>query len=324
MKNAYLFLMAAALALSYAFSAHACTIFRSPFAGDSQVAHNVDWYDQFPDVKGIIGLNPSGMHKKGILFGVPAKLAEWTSLWKSATFTIGGAEFPVSGFNEKGLFMGVLVLHEAKYPAVDDPRPAMGVTQFVQYNLDTSTTIEDVIASGQKVRPYAASFKMHYFACDASAKCAVLQYVNGALVTYKDADLPHDVLTNSLYPVSVAAAQSCSEQSCDQPNTSLWRFGQAVWQRNAMHSESFTENAFGILNRVAQKGGITTRFQLTYDPAHSRMNMRTGGQSEHAWVDVDFSKITCNSQVRKVIPITPELKGDVSGLWQDLTREMQY
>ncbi|MGZ3722220.1 MAG: linear amide C-N hydrolase [Bdellovibrionales bacterium] len=304
-------------------SAGACTIFRSPFDGDAQTAHNVDWYDVFPNVKAIIVQNPAKMHKTAFLLGAPVKAAEWTSRYKSMTFTIGGAEFPVSGFNDKGLFMAILVMPSTVYPAADDVRPALSVTQFVQYNLDRSATVADVIASGQVIRPYSKALKMHYFVCDRSAKCAVLQYINGALAVYSGADLPYDILTNSPYPASVAAAKACTLRACTQPDTSLWRFGQAALKLGALSNKStFVESSFDILNHVAQTAGITTRYQLTYDPAHSRMNFRKGGQANYAWVDIDLSSIRCNV-VRKVIAVDAINGGDASGAWQDLTESLQ-
>ena len=113
-------------------SSQACTVFESPFAGDTRYAHNVDWYDSFPNVKGVLVMNPANLRKKGELYGAPLKPAEWISAYKSLTFSIAGAEFPVSGFNEKGLSMMIWELAASKYPEASDPRPGVGVSQFVQ------------------------------------------------------------------------------------------------------------------------------------------------------------------------------------------------
>src|SRR4051812_1138750 len=83
----------------------ACTLLESPFAEDTKYAHNVDWYDQFPLVKGVLVLNPANLEKRGELFGASVQAAHWISRLRSFTFSIAGAEFPVSGFNEKGLSM---------------------------------------------------------------------------------------------------------------------------------------------------------------------------------------------------------------------------
>lgn len=308
----------ATLSASLQPAAQACTIFRSPVLGDSRIGHNVDWYEQFANVKAVFGLNASGRHKIAGLIPSPLLPVEWTSRYKSATFTIAGAEFPVSGFNEKGLFMAVLMLNETKYPPLEDARPAVSVTQFVQYNLDQSATIDEVIASVQTLRPYSA-LKMHYFTCDARAKCAVLQFINGELQAYQQ--MPFDVLTNSLYPASVEAARACSAESCEQPNTSLWRFAQASLLRQKMEGD-FNDGAFSILSKVAQRKGLISRYSLAYDQAAARMSVRADG-GEVAFVNVDFSKVRCGADF-PVIPIDASSRGDLSGQWQNLTRELQY
>ncbi|MGZ6290209.1 MAG: linear amide C-N hydrolase, partial [Bdellovibrionota bacterium] len=268
-------------------------------------------------------MNPGNLQKHGELLGAKLTPAQWTSKWRSITFSTAGAEFPVSGFNEKGLAMGVLQLPEAQYPVITDPRPGLGAGQFVQYNLDRSETIEEVLASTQVVRPYSSIAKMHFFACDASKHCAVLQWVNGSLNVYRDAELKYEVLTNSLYPASAKAADACVAGNCTNGDTSLWRFATVAKLRNELRSDQpFASQAFGILNRVAQTSGAMTRFQLVLDPREQTVKIRKFGSAEAAELEVNFAEASCLNP-RQFIPITAASKGDLGNSWQPLTQDIQ-
>ena len=67
--------------------------------------------------------------------------------------------------------------------------------------------MDDVIASGNVVRPYSSMIRMHYMVCEASGRCAVIQYMDGEMKVYRSTDLPHPVLTNSPYPESAMMAE---------------------------------------------------------------------------------------------------------------------
>lgn len=300
-----------------------CSVFKSPFQGDGRLSHNVDWFEQLPDVQGALFLNPARAKKVGELLGAPGTKAEWISKFRSLTFSIAGAEFPVSGFNEKGLTIAVLSLPESQYPPTTDPRPALGLAQFAQYNLDTSATIEEVIASEKVVRPYSSSFKMHYIACDASERCVVLQFIDGNLKAFSDSSLPFHVLTNSPYPESVAAAVGCTQSACSISDTSLWRFSQMVLKSKAMSPTlKFEDQALGILEHVAQIHGSPTRFQFIYDAKNMKMSLRKRGAIALAEVRVDFANVSC-AKPRQYLPMSSLMNGDVSGQWQDLTEAKQ-
>lgn len=306
----------------------ACTIFKSPRADENRIAHNVDWYERFSDIKGLLSVNAAHLRKTGELLGAPIAKAEWISKWRSLTFSIAGAEFPVSGFNEKGLTMGVLELPRTQYPDVSDARPGVGVSQFVQYNLDMSETIDDVIASDQVIRPFSSLARMHYFACDRSSKCVVLQYIGGKLQVFRDSALPFSALTNSYYPESAAAAQTCQQQepgqgTCAEADNSLWRFSKAVVLSQGIDaSRPYEPQAFSILDQVVQSEGAVTRFQMVYDPGARAIQIRKRGSTQVARLVADFEAADCR-QPRMGIFIDANSQGDLSNSWVPLTADLQ-
>jgi|GEM_PF-4367898 len=307
--------------------AQACTVFKSPFAGDSRYAHNVDWYDNYPNTRGALFLNPANLQKTGELFGAAMPTAQWVSKYRSITFSIAGAEFPVSGFNEKGLSMAILELANSAYPPASDQRPAFGPSQLIQYNLDRSETIDDIVASMKTYRPYSSLIRMHYFACDASGKCAVIQYIKGEAKVYTDKTLPYPVLTNSPYPESAVAAKACIDDSykCTPSDDSLFRFANAARIRlQEMKSAStFEDDAFGALGEVAQIGpGTITRFQMVMDPGAREIKIRVRHVDDVGTVKVNFDQADCR-QPRMMLPIDEKSTGDISNKWIPLTQEDQ-
>lgn len=327
-------ILAIVISVLTASSPDACTIFQSDH--DTQIAHNVDWFSVLPNVKGMVVLNPSRMYKRAELYGAPEVLAEWISQYKSMTFSIAGAEFPVAGFNEKQLFMAVLMLDGTKYPLdedkpLDQRRKALSTTQFVQYNLDNSSTVEEVIASVSKVRPFSPSLQMHYFVCDATRNCAVIQYLKTAdgrseTKIFTKNTLPHPVLTNSAYVSGLESLKTCDLLACKETDKSLWRFDSAVLMRSAPPGGAeFLGPASEVLNYVAQAhGDQQTRFQLIYNPEKSAIHVRKGHGPEikFATVKTDFSKLKFDGE-RKVISIEASTHG-VHTDWKNLTPEMQY
>ena len=59
----------------------------------------------------------------------------WVSQYGSITFNQYGKEFPTGGMNEKGLVVELMWLDGTIYPQPDE-RPAIGVLQWIQYQLD--------------------------------------------------------------------------------------------------------------------------------------------------------------------------------------------
>lgn len=306
-------------ALSLSPPATACTIFQSPMPNDSEIAHNVDWgYPAMP-VEGALFLNPAQVRKKGELAGASVVPATWVSRLRSLTFSIAGAEFPVSGFNEAGLTMGVLELPETKYPDAGDARPGVSVSQFVQYNLDMSETIDDVIASDKVIRPYSSVVRDHYFACDRTRACVVLQYIDGKMTAYRGANLPHSILTNSLYPASVEAARQCTAVSCDLRDNSLWRFAEAKNALDALDlSRPFEAQAFGVLGGVTQ---AMTKFQLLFDAANRTVKARPMGAEGFGWLAANFEEASCKKP--RMALVIDRTTGDLSGKWVPLTLSLQ-
>src|SRR4051812_40275203 len=115
----------------------ACTTFCLKNEGEVLSGGNYDW--TIGD--GLVFVNKRGVAKRATVeeSGNPAR---WVSQYASVTFNQYGRENPTGGMNEAGLVVEVMWLAETEYPK-EGPRPTVGSQEWVQYELDTSATVEE-------------------------------------------------------------------------------------------------------------------------------------------------------------------------------------
>ncbi|MET0752601.1 MAG: linear amide C-N hydrolase, partial [Pyrinomonadaceae bacterium] len=125
-------------------SAFACTTFCLKSNNEVLFGRNYDW--MIGD--GLVFVNKRGVSKTSTKEENPAK---WISKYGSLTFNQYGRETPMGGMNEAGLVIELMWLDGTKYPA-KDKRPALDVLEWIQYQLDTSATTEEVLKNIENVR----------------------------------------------------------------------------------------------------------------------------------------------------------------------------
>jgi penicillin V acylase-like amidase (Ntn superfamily) len=130
--------------------------------------------------------------------------ARWISEYGSVTLNAVGSQLPWGGMNEAGLMISTMSLVETEEPAPDE-RPPLAAPFWMQYQLDNSSSIEEVIESEAHVR-ITDAFD-HYLVCDRTGDCAVIEFLGGEMVVYTSSSLPAPALTNSTYQDSLMALE---------------------------------------------------------------------------------------------------------------------
>jgi choloylglycine hydrolase len=177
---------------------YACTTFFINKNGQMVFGRNYDWVTD----AGIVCTNLKGLSKISMKTENGETIG-WVSKYGSITFNQYGKEFPTGGMNEKGLVVELMWLDETKYPAADN-RPAIGVLQWIQYQLDNCITIDEIIETDKKLRVSpTGTTPLHYLVADANGKVATIEFLNGKMVVHKGSDLSFPVLTNNTYDESV-------------------------------------------------------------------------------------------------------------------------
>src|ERR1051326_2434768 len=173
----------------------ACTTFCMNVNGHAVFGANYDWDTGVS----MVMVNKRWVAKQS-LTGRPV---HWMSQYASITLNQYGREFPTGGMNEAGLGIALMGLDATQYPPVDS-RPSTGILDWIQYQLDVSATVDDVVAHAQQIRIAQGGKGLHYLIADRSGRALTVEYLSGQLITHQDSMLPFAVLTNNTYDESIA------------------------------------------------------------------------------------------------------------------------
>ena len=181
------------------YSSNACTTFcLQDGKGNILFGKNYD----FPTGLGHIHVNYRNQEKTA--FALPGETAiSWVSKYGSITFNQVGKEFPHGGMNEAGLIIELMWHQDARYPENDD-RFGLSELQWIQYQLDNSASVEDVLKSDRLLRISSHSVAtIHMLIADAAGNVATIEYLDGELVCHTGEGLVYPVLANCTYDISL-------------------------------------------------------------------------------------------------------------------------
>ena len=280
---------------------HACSTFCIHLGGRKFFGRNYD----FEIGDGMVMVNPAGLVKKGTQSGGP----KWIARHGSVTFNQFGRDNPMGGMNQAALVVELMWLDETEYPAVD-ARPPLGVLEWIQYQLDTAATVEEVIESQKQVRIVAGGVPLHYLVSDTTGRAAAIEFLGGKLVVHTDGKLPVSVLTNSPYRDSLGYLEERRGKAPDGPG-SKERFARASLKLEALKqsgSEKPVDALFDVLASVAQQH---TRWSIVYDQTKRVIHFRTDVHRPVRHVSMDAFTFNCAEGAR-LLDIDTRIEGDVS------------
>jgi len=296
--------------LIFLVDAYACTTFFINKNGQLIFGRNYDWISD----AGMVTSNLRGLKKTSVSTGEGSSIS-WISKYGSMTFNQYGKEFPTGGMNEKGLVVELMWEEQTEYPKTDN-RPSLGVLQWIQYQLDSHSTIDEVIASDNNVRISRNNPPLHYLIADANGYAATIEFYQGKITVHKGNELPFPVLTNNPYEQSAKTAKNANILSGDTTfsfrDNSLQRFIKACsmvqqYQQKEI-AKPLTGYAFDILDKVTQ--GEFTKWSIVYDLVHKKIYFKTEryrGIKSFSFNSFDFD---CSSKAR-VLDMNQSLEGDI-------------
>ena len=292
----------------------ACTTFCLKHHGEILFGKNYDWMVG----DGLILVNKRGVEKSAVSDGRPNP-ARWVSKYGSVTFNQYGRENPSGGMNEAGLVIELMWHAEAQYPK-SDARPNVGTLEWIQYQLDSSRTVAEVIDNSEKVR-IASEIPLHYLVSDKAGNTATIEFLNGKLLAHVGKTLTVSALTNDSYEKSVKYAAGTSFERA-KTNSSLDRFARAAQRTAEFQRETKTEQeavnyAFAILSNVAQPG--YTQWSIVYDQKRGKIHFRTLQSPQIKMIDATGFDYSCASAV-KIFDANSKESGEVTMKFADYTR----
>jgi penicillin V acylase-like amidase (Ntn superfamily) len=210
-------------------SSFGCTTFCLRSKGHVLFGRNYDW--NIGD--GLILVNKRRLTKTTNGDGGP-RPANWISRYGSVTFNQYGRENPTGGMNEAGLVVEELWLADTEYPH-DKTLSAIDTQEWIQYELDTSATVEEAIANARKVR-IDSEVKVHYLIGDRFGNAASIEFLKGTFVAHTGRTLAIQALANDSYAKSVGYLNTVKANKATS-SRSLHSFtGQRVGRRTLIKS----------------------------------------------------------------------------------------
>lgn len=284
--------------LAISSTAHGCTTFCIRTGSVLVVGKNFDFYTG----SGHVVINNRGTTKSSLELP-PERQFSWTARYGSVTFNQMGVEFPYGGMNEKGLVIEISWLEETAYPETDE-RNGLVELQWVQYQLDNSATVAEVLESDARLRISKQSLApVHFFVCDAAGNTATFEYVNGKLEAHTAATMPECVLANDTYRESTSYLNSLKgvENSMRVYSSSSHdRFAKASTMINSFDGKVPVDYAFRTLKQVRQEG--FTQWSIVYDVKNRLIHYRTAANPAIRKLALDSIDFSC-SRKRMMINI---------------------
>jgi penicillin V acylase-like amidase (Ntn superfamily) len=289
-----------------------CTTFCLRNGVDLLFGKNYDW--MIGD--GLIFVNKRGVHKEGT---ADRNAAKWLSTYGSVTFNQYGWENPSGGMNEAGLVIELMWLDDTEYPKAVD-KPIVDVLEWIQYNLDTAATVDEVIKNSERL-VISSRVKLHYLVSDARGNATTIEYLNGKLNARTGPHLPVAALTNDTYDRSLEYSKN-ADPSRTLGAGSLQRFARAAQRTKAFDKQPLTTSeavayAFETLGNVAQPG--YTEWSIVYDQNHGRVHFRTLQSPSIKTIDTRAFDYACGGRLR-MLDINAKTGGDVTPQFVDYTR----
>lgn len=292
----------------------ACTTFFLNKDGQMVFGRNYDWLTG----NGMVCTNHRGLAKISSKTQ-DGEVITWVSRYGSITFNQYGKEFPTGGMNERGLVVELMWLDGTLYPAPDE-RPAVGVLQWIQYQLDNCSTVEEVIATDIKLRIAASgTTPLHYLVADAAGNAATIEFLKGKMKVHKGDDLPFPVLTNTAYAESIVQTKQAvksARSGFSFTDNSVERFAKACSMvkqfQQATTNVPTVDYSFSILDKVAQ--GSHTKWSIVYDITTMKIHFKSLGYPAVRSVAFAAFDFACTA-IPMAWDINQDRSGDVAGLF---------
>ena len=305
-------IIALLLLIVYTNAALPCSTFFINHQGKMVFGRNYDWMAD----SGMVYTNLRGLAKTSAPTD-DGKTISWISRYGSITFNQYGKEFPTGGMNEKGLVVELMWLDGTIFPKPDD-RPAIGVLQWIQYQLDNNSTIEEVTASDKNVRIISNGTPLHYLIADANGHTASIEFLNGKMEVHTGQSMPQQALTNDTYSKSLSSYSN----GATTDNNSLERFSTVcnmIQEYKAdPRNRSLIDYSFKILSKVAQ--GDYTKWSIVYDISNKVIYFKTQKFQQlrsFNFYEFDFS---CTSDPKMLDMNRPE-KGNVHSFFTNFSKD---
>lgn len=303
----------------------ACSTFLLEKEHQLLLAKSYDWIVE----DGLVIVNKRNIAKQAMTSDHPM---QWISKYGSVIFTQAGRELPMGGMNETGLAIELMWLDETTYP-LPDSRSTVYELQWIQYQLDTASSIEEVLLSNNTLRIDGNSKSLiHFMIVDNTGNSAIIEFIDGQMVVHARNEMQTPVLTNNTYRESLEFLNEHQgfggEKTPIEGFASLDRFVRLslLLQEFSLSTESANlASALRILSSVANfkevpkeeasfenmEQLISAKWNIVYDISNKEIHFLTGSHQKVRTLRLNAFDFEGDTDVQ-VLDIQAQLLGDVS------------
>ena len=252
---------------------------------------------------GFMVINRKGLNKTAFI-QPPAIPAKWTSKYGSITFNQIGIDLPMEGMNEKGLVIAQMGLFESKFPNSDN-KPCVGGLEWIQYQLDNSCTLDEVIENNKKISTIPDIIPVHYLICDSLGNVGIIEFINGQVKVYKGKDIKYPVLSNDTYEKSMKDLKEYNGFGGQKPIPSKWdNISDIIAKGSYLISNYDSKNTnlniidygFNILTEVASP--TRTQWSVIYDIINKKIVFKSLQNKELRTISMNDFDFSCSNNIR--------------------------
>lgn len=308
----------------FSLKTEACSSFLLEKEHQFLLAKSYDWIVE----DGLVIVNKRRMAKQAMTLDHPM---QWISKYGSIIFTQAGRELPMGGMNEAGLAIELMWLDDTTYP-IPDSRSTVYELQWIQYQLDTACSIEEVLASDNILRIDRNSKSLiHFIIVDSTGNRAIIEFIDGKMIVHFRSEMQTPVLTNNTYQKSLEFLKEYQgfggERIPQEGFESLDRFvriSTLLKEFSLSTDNADMASAFHILSHVANFGEtdeeitfenmellMRAKWNIVYDISNKEIHFLTGGHQKIRTIRLNALDFDGDADVQ-VLDIQAQLVGDVS------------
>jgi len=318
-----IFLFFCSIICIFSLKIEACSTFILEKKHQLLLAKSYDWIVE----DGLIIVNKRHIAKQAMAVDNPM---QWVSKYGSIIFTQAGRELPLGGMNEVGLTIELMWLDDTTYPN-PDLRSAVYELQWIQYQLDTASSVHEVLASDNFLRIDRNSKALiHFIVADSNGTRAIIEFIDGEMTVHAQSEMQPPVLTNNTYKKSVEFLKTHQgfggKRKPQKGFASLDRFvrlSTLLKEFSLRADRADVNSAFRILSSVANFGEtyeevsfenmkllMRAKWNIVYDISNKRIHFLTGRHQKVRTIPLNAFDFEGNTDVQ-VLDIQAQLEGDV-------------
>lgn len=304
-------LFIAVILTGFFINAYGCSSVCLNKKGHLILGNNMDWISG----EGLIVVNKRNVTKHGFWYANNPEWT-WTSKYGSISLNTEGREFPIRGMNEAGLVIAEMMLTETRLPPAES-LPVLSGSQWIQYQLDRSATVKDVIESQSVVRIDPSDWSgmaSHFLLCDKSGTVAGIEWLNGQMIVYSDSTLPIPAMVNSTYESCILSGDDQSGRF--KPLADLYTAYDTVQNTDGVSYLFTMLQAAAVVNSM-----LPTKWSWAFDVHAMRFYLKTVVNDQLRYFDLKDFDFSCKTKV-EVLDINSSETGNIRNAFTPYTTEI--